>query len=525
MATLPLRITMHWAEKIAESLIQQHPSKEEFHFASGTTPSGPVHCGNLRDILTNWFIARSLMERGRRVKLLHSWDDYDRFRKVPVNVPPEWEQHLGKPVADVPDPWGEYKSYADRYEKIFEKSLEKLGIHLEYRYQAAMYRSGAYNAAIIEAIAHRHQIYDIIASFRTQKGTDEEREKYYPIEVYCPVCHRDTTRLLDFNDYTMEFQYRCKCGHEGSGSVETADNLKLPWKVDWAMRWRHEEIVFEPGGKDHGTAGGSYEVSSRIAREVFGIEPPVFQVYEFVGIKGLAGKMSGSKGTVITLDEGLAIYQPEVLLWMFARMAPNRAFDLVLDRQIFQMYDEYDRAVEGKDQLEPDRKAVELSRVEGRTVYPVPFRQLVSFSGIVRGNRKAMSDIFARLGTPYPEAEFEERLEKAENWLRTWAPEEDVRLVESKRADYYATLPADHQARIVALKDWVRRESSITVESANDCLYQIPQANGATGDPRALQKAFFTDVYQLLFGRQSGPRLATFLAAVPKDDYLSLIDF
>jgi lysyl-tRNA synthetase, class I len=510
---------MHWAEKVAESLLEQHPSREEFHFASGTTPSGPVHCGNLRDILTNWFIAQCLIERGRRVRLLHSWDDYDRFRKVPQNVPAEYEQQLGKPVVDVPDPWGEYASYAARYEKIFERSLEQLGILPEYRYQAAMYRSRQYNAAIVEAIGRRGQIYDIISSFRTQKGTAEEREKYYPVEIYCSECHRDTTRLLDFNDSTLEFYYRCKCGHESSGNAGTATNLKLPWKVDWAMRWRHEDIVFEPGGKDHGTAGGSYEVSSRISREVFGAEPPVFQVYEFVGIKGVAGKMSGSKGTVITLDEALAIYQPEVLLWTFARMAPNRAFDLVLDRQIFQVYDEFDRAAEGKDQIEADRKAVELSRVEGRTVHPVPFRQLASFSGIVRGNRNAMADIFQRLGAPYSEAEFGERLEKAENWLRIWAPEEDVRLADSKQADYFAALPADHKARIVALKDWIAQESHITVESANHSLYQIP------GDQRVLQKAFFTDVYKLLFGRESGPRLATFLAAVPKEDYLPLIDF
>ena len=195
---------MHWAERLADALIERHPTREEFHFAAGTTPSGPVHCGNLRDILTNWFVARCVMERGRKVRLLQSWDDYDRFRKIPKDVPIEFEQHLGKPVADVPDPWGEYTSYAARYERIFEQSLTSLGIDLEYRYQAAMYRSRAYNAAIVEAIAHRHQIFDIIDSFRTKKGTAEERQEYYPVEVYCPRCRRDTTRLLEFNDYTLE---------------------------------------------------------------------------------------------------------------------------------------------------------------------------------------------------------------------------------------------------------------------------------------------------------------------------------
>jgi len=131
----------------------------------------------------------------------------------------------------------------------------------------------------------------------------------------------------------------------------------------------------------------------RISREIFGKEPPTFQVYEFVGIKGLAGKMSSSAGTVITPDEALRIYQPEVLLWVFARYAPNRAFDLVVDRQIFQVYDEFDRAALSTEDDE-NRKAVELSMVSGRNVHAVPFRQLASFSGIVKGQQKGAGGYF-----------------------------------------------------------------------------------------------------------------------------------
>jgi lysyl-tRNA synthetase class 1 len=234
--------------------------------------------------------------------------------------------------------------------------------------------------------------------------------------------------------------------------------------------------------------------------------------------------MSGSTGTVITLDEALGIYQPEVLMWIFARLPPNRAFDLVLDRQIFQMYDEYDRAAQETSEVseDTDRKSVELARVEGRRVLPVPFRQIASFAGIVRGNRKALEDILARLGTPWTEAEFGERLDKAETWLAVWAPEEDVRLLAGRRDDYFQALPANRKGWIDALRTGIAQGDLLTVESANELLYGIPQADG---DPRALQKTFFKDVYQLLFGRDSGPRLATFFAAVPKEDYTALIDF
>lgn len=515
---------MHWAERIADQLIRSHPDKEEFHCASGTTPSGPVHCGNLRDILTNWNVAKCLMERGKKVKLIQSWDDYDRFRKVPKNVPESYAEHLGRAVADVPDPWEEYPSYAARYERQFERSLVKLHIDLEYRYQAQVYRSGAYNYAIVEAIEKRKDIYDIISSFRTQKGTDEERERYFPVEIYCEVCNRDTTRLTEIDYSSLDFRYSCKCGFENGGNAATATNLKLPWKIDWAMRWRHERVDFEPAGKDHGTAGGSFEVASEIARKVFLIEPPTFQVYEFLGIKGLAGKMSGSSGNVITLDEALEIYQPEVLLWIFARIHPNRAFDLVVDRQIYQVYDEFDRAAaDASEEGQEEHKATKLSAIAGRVVYPVPFRQLASFSGIVRGNLVALEEMFRRIGTPYPAAQFSERLEKAANWVHKYAPEEDCRLVEARRGDYFASMTAERQQWIRDLHAWVAADE-ITQESAGVKLYEIP-AGTADSDKKKNQKVFFQDIYALLFGRSSGPRLGTFLAAVPKGDYLHLLEF
>ena len=27
--------------------------------------------------------------------------------------------------------------------------------------------------------------------------------------------------------------------------------MKLNWKIDWPMRWMIEDVIFEPGGRDH----------------------------------------------------------------------------------------------------------------------------------------------------------------------------------------------------------------------------------------------------------------------------------
>jgi serine protease Do len=46
-----------------------------------------VHIGNFREIISTELVVRALRERGRKVRFIYSWDDYDVFRKVPKNMP------------------------------------------------------------------------------------------------------------------------------------------------------------------------------------------------------------------------------------------------------------------------------------------------------------------------------------------------------------------------------------------------------------------------------------------------------
>ena len=52
-------------------------------------------------------------------------------------------------------------------------------------------------------------------------------------------------------------------------------------------------------------------VACVISRKIFHHEPPMFQGYEFIGIKGSTGKMSGSSGLNLTPETLLKIYEPE----------------------------------------------------------------------------------------------------------------------------------------------------------------------------------------------------------------------
>ena len=165
---------MHWAERIADQIIRKKPDKEEYVCAAGISPSGSIHIGNFRDIATSLFVAKALIKKGKKAKLLFSWDEYDRFRKVPKNVQdvdPEnkMEQYIGRPYTDVPNPFNtEHENYAKYFEAEFMEQIKRFGIEMDYRYQTEMYTSGAYKDDVIEAISKRKEIFDILDSFRTQ---------------------------------------------------------------------------------------------------------------------------------------------------------------------------------------------------------------------------------------------------------------------------------------------------------------------------------------------------------------------
>ena len=405
---------MHWSEKIAKDIIKRSPDKEEYVCAAGISPSGSIHIGNFRDIATSYFVYKALIKQGKKARLLFSWDEFDRFRKVPVNVKeiaPELENEIGKPYVDVKDPYGCCSSYAEHFEKEFEASLSRFGVEVDFRRQSENYRSGKYAKYIIQAVQKRKEIFDILDKFRQQVATEEEREAYYPVSIYCPVCGKDETTIISSSEDGVTCEYTCKCGHKGTWDFSKDFNCKLAWKIDWPMRWMIEGVDFEPGGKDHASPGGSYDTSKIIAKKIFGAQAPMFKGYEFVGIKGTTGKMSGSTGLNLTPDTLLKIYQPEMILWLYSKSEPNKAFDFCFDDEILRQYFEFDKmlkvyqAGKGKnyDYIEG---IMHNCMIEGREIHPVPMQQIVNFGSVVDFNADMLETVFEKIGTPYKKEEF-----------------------------------------------------------------------------------------------------------------------
>lgn len=527
---------MHWSEEIAERIIKRNPNKEEYVCATGISPSGSIHIGNFRDIATSYFVVRALRKKGKKAKLLFSWDEFDRLRKVPVNVAAvnsDIEKYIGCPYVDVENPFKESdaSSYADYFEKEFESSIGEFGIDMDYRHQAEMYRSGKYTKYILEALEKRGQIFDILDRHRTQKAKEGERENYYPVSIYCSECGKDTTKITSLSDDCTKATYECACGHKGTFDFTKDFNCKLAWKIDWPMRWMYEGVDFEPGGKDHASPHGSYDTSKDIAREVFSYEPPIFQGYEFIGIKGTTGKMSGSSGLNLTPGTLLKIYQPEVILWLYSKTDPLKAFDFCFDDGILRQYFEFDKMYNAVKDGTASNAQLEImynTTVEGREIETVPMGHLVQLGSVVDFNVKMLETVFEKIGTPYKYEQFKDRLERAKYWLEHCAPENVNRLRETRNWDVYETLDENGKKEVEALFSFISK-GGYDLDELNKKLYAIPkEVCGGELDEKALkalQGTFFKNVYKLLIDKEKGPRLYLFLFAIDPQKYVGLLDF
>lgn len=528
---------MHWSEEIAQRIIERNPDKEEYVCAAGISPSGSIHIGNFRDIATSYFVVRALRAKGKKARLLFSWDEFDRLRKVPVNVAKvdsDFEKFIGMPYVDVKNPFtdSDAKTYAEYFEKEFMASIEKFGIEMDYRYQADMYRSGKYKDYILHAIRHRGEIFDILDSHRTQDAQEGEREAYFPVGIYCHECGKDTTKITAFDENSMTAEYECECGHHGSFDFNTEHNCKLAWKIDWPMRWKFEGVDFEPGGKDHATVNGSYDTSKEISKAIFDYEPPIFQGYEFIGIKGTTGKMSGSSGLNLTPDALMKIYQPEVILWLYSKTEPLKAFDFCFDDGILRQYFEFDKMYNAVKEGTADDYVTSImynTTIGDRTIETVPMGLLVQLGSVVDFNVPMLETVFEKIGTPYKYEQFADRLDRAKYWLEQCAPDQVNKLRVTRNFDVYNTLSDEEKKEIELLHDYLAK-GGYSLDDLNTQLYDIPKqvfdvASITDKELKKLQGAFFKSVYKLLIDKEKGPRLYLFLYAIEPERYVGLLDF
>ncbi|MFI6929746.1 lysine--tRNA ligase [Streptomyces sp. NPDC050287] len=578
--------TTDWVSRFADEVIEESerraPGKATSPaaapvvvVASGLSPSGPIHLGNLREVMTPHLVADEIRRRGYRVRHLISWDDYDRYRKVPKGIAgvdeESYQQHIGKPLTSVPAPAGSpHPNWAEHFKAAMIESLAELGVEFDGISQTAQYTSGVYREQILHAMRHRGEIDAILDQYRTKKAPAKKQQQkpldeaeleaaegsgaaaeddgssgaagYFPYKPYCGNCEKDLTTVTAYDDDTTELTYTCTaCGFAETVRLNEFNRGKLVWKVDWPMRWAYEGVVFEPSGVDHSSPGSSFQVGGQIVG-IFGGKQPIGPMYAFVGISGMA-KMSSSRGGVPTPADALKIMEPQILRWLYARRRPNQSFKIAFDQEIQRLYDEWDKL---------DAKVADGSALPGdvaaharavgtadgelpRTPRPMPYRTLASVADITAGHEDQALRILSELDPARPLASLDEvrpRLDKAETWINTQVPADQRTIVrEEPDHDLLKSLDEPSQQSLRLLLDGLAENWSL--DGLTHLVYGVPKVQAgfpADATPKELppeiktaQRSFFALLYHLLVGRDTGPRLPTLLLAVGQERVRALL--
>jgi lysyl-tRNA synthetase class 1 len=557
--------TTDWVSRFADEVIEESERRapgKPVVVASGLSPSGPIHLGNLREVMTPHLVADEIRRRGYQVRHLISWDDYDRYRKVPAGiagVDESWAEHIGKPLTSVPAPKGSaYPNWAEHFKAAMVESLAEMGVEFDGISQTAQYTSGVYREQILHAMKHRGDIDAILAQYRTkpkakkqgQKPVDEaelEAEEgsgaaseddgssgaagYFPYKPYCGNCGKDLTTVTSYDDDTTELAYTCnECGFSETVRLSEFNRGKLVWKVDWPMRWAYEGVVFEPSGVDHSSPGSSFQVGGQIVG-IFDGKQPIGPMYAFVGISGMA-KMSSSRGGVPTPADALKIMEPQLLRWLYARRRPNQSFKIAFDQEIQRLYDEWDK-LEGKvadgsalpADIAAHSRAVRTAGGElPKTAHPLPYRTLASVADITAGHQDQALRILSELDPADPLGSLDEarpRYDRAEAWINTHVPADQRTIVREEASQQSLRLLLDGLA-----EHW-------SLDGLTHLVYGVPKVQAgfsADATPKELppeiktaQRTFFALLYHLLVGRDTGPRLPTLLLAVGQDRVRALL--
>lgn len=502
---------VHWADVLAERVIKE--SGKEAVVASGITPSGPIHLGNLREVITADAIYRALQRQGATAKLLFIADTFDPLRRVYPFLPESYRKFIGRPLSDVPDPAGCCSDYAEHFLRPFLEVLTSLGIEPEVFRAHELYGDGVFQEAIAKALEQR----DAIAETMRDVAGRELPADWWPLMVKCRECGRmSTTKILDHDRVAHTVGYECSCGHSGRADYGAAE-AKLSWRVDWPARWRIFGVTIEPFGKDHAAPGGSYDTGRAIAAGVYGYQAPTPLVYEWIFLKG-KGAMASSTGVAIPAEEMLRILAPEVLRFLMVRARPEKhlEFDPVMGLlQTAQDYQELEREYYAEQSDALARRIYELSqvgKVPGKMPIQLPFLHLATVFQTAHGDTAKALDILSRTGYPVPAHEtvrVNQHLELAGAWLEKWAPKEF-------RFTLRETLPPEAGDLSSSQKQLLSRLAVDVQEGQHaEEIHQVIHQQGK--DLGLSAKQSFSAVYIAFLGRPSGPRAGWFLASLPRD--------
>ena len=242
----------------------------------------------------------------------------DGLRKVPDNIPNKElvAAHLGKPLTQVPDPFGTHASFGAHNNARLRAFLDQFGFDYEFASATDYYKSGRFDAALLHMLAHYDQVMAImLPSFR------EERAATY--SPFLPI-HPKTGIVMQ----VPIDSYRRRRGHallarsrDGRGFQDACHRRRIAScngsRTGRCAGMRSRSITKWPAR----ICIDSVKLSGAIVRALGGTPPEGFNYELFLDEKGQ--KISKSKGNGLTIEEWLTYASPESLS-LFMYQKPTR---------------------------------------------------------------------------------------------------------------------------------------------------------------------------------------------------------
>ncbi len=496
------------AQKVVERLAGTTP--EYALFETGYGPSGLPHLGTFGEVARTTMVLRAFeLLSDIPARMICFSDDMDGLRKVPDNIPNALEMapHLGKPLTEVPDPFGTHESFGAHNNARLRSFLDQFGFEYEFYSSTECYKSGRFDDALRTVLRNYDRILKVILP-----TLGEERRKTY--SPFLPVCPKTgivlQVPMLEVDADAATVTFEDSEGERQTVSV-TGGNVKCQWKVDWGMRWHALGVDYEMSGKD---LMESVKLSSTICR-ILGSKPPEGFTYElFLDENG--EKISKSKGNGLTIEEWLRYGTPESLsLYMF--QSPRKAKKLSFD-VIPRTMDDYRTWVRKyHEQEQVDRFKNPAFHIHGGDPsaedMPIEFSILLNLvAGAHVEEKDALWGFVSRYlpdASPETHPTLDRMLDHALHYYRDFIlPNQQFRPATDTEAEAMRELAVE----LAKIPEGVEPEQYQTV------VYEVGKRY-----PFDSLRDWFSALYQVLLGQKQGPRMGSFIAVYGRDETIALI--
>ncbi len=511
VAATPKAWPFEEAAKVAARLARS--GKAEALFETGYGPSGLPHIGTFGEVARTSWVRHAFIEMtGLASRLIAFSDDMDGLRKVPDNVPHRdmLAQYLGKPLTQIPDPFGSHESFGAHNNARLRAFLDSFGFDYEFASSTEYYRSGRFDAGLLRVLA----CFDAVMAVILPTLGPERRATYSPLLPIHPRTGRVMQVPIERRDAASgTIAWSDPETGEAFETPVTGGACKLQWKADWAMRWYALGVDYEMSGKD---LINSVRLSGRICR-ILGGTPPEGFTYELF-LDEHAQKISKSKGNGLSVEEWLR-YAPPEALGQFMYHQPQRAKRLYFD-VIPRATDEYiANAARLCQQTDDERRTnpawhIHAGRLPNQGGSPVSFAMLLNLASVVNAETPAILWGFIRRYSPDASPETMPFLDKlvghAIAYYRDFV----------RPAKRYREPTAIERAALADLAETLRgMEPNAHAEAIQNAVYEIGKRH-----PFPELRAWFGCLYQVLLGQAEGPRFGGFVALYGLDETVALIE-